>query len=56
MGLKSVGPVLCNARKITHDAYREREGAYPGVSGTAAKCAESTLSMCRVNMYRIMRI
>ena len=25
--------MLCNARKRTQDAYREREGACPGVSG-----------------------
>ena len=36
MGRKAVGPVfLCNARKITQDTYREREGARPDVPGFA---------------------
>ena len=59
MGRKAVGPVCCvmYVQCIrTQDTYREREGACPGVSGTAAKCAESTLSMFRVYMYRVMRI
>ena len=51
MGGKAVGlvsRVLCNARKITQDTYREREGgACPGVSGFAPWAPS------RVDMYAL---
>ena len=41
MGRKGVGPVCCVMHvKETQDTYRKREGACPGVSGMAAKCAK----------------
>ena len=41
MGRKAVGPVCCVMHvKEPRDTYRKREGACPGVSGMAAKCAE----------------
>ena len=57
MGRKAVGPscVLCNARKITQDTYREREGACPGVSGFAPR-APSRVDMCALQNFCIIII
>ena len=58
MGRKAVGPVccvLCNARKRTQDAYREREGACPGVSGFAP-WASSRVNMCALQIFCIIII
>ena len=44
MGREAVGPVCCVMHvKRTQDAYREREGACPGVSGLAANVPKSTV-------------